>query len=612
MRPFILPSLLLAAGAAGAAAIEESHAQEYDYIIVGGGTAGLALATRLSQGLKKASILVIEAGPAALHEDGINIPGLKGSTLGGKYDWNFTTVPQTHLNNRTIFTPRGRVLGGTSALNLLTWDRAAAAEFDAWEAVGNPGWNWRTMSAAMEKAETYVGGPAGSGSSGPIHAVINRVIPLHQGSFIPAVSRNFPIPPNPDSLQGNPIGVMYQPENINPASYNRSYSATAYLPLAGPNLAVLTNSPVTKINFAPSNNPNQNGKGNNKPLLRATSVTLTNNTTLHATHEIILACGALSTPHLLELSGIGHPPLLRAAGISPVLINLPGVGENYQDHLRVQVSYQLRDGLGFVTGDMLATNATFAAEEWAKRLRGEAGFYDDTGAGYVFADWGRVVGAARGEGLVRLAEGLKGGGDVGSRKKVEMLRDRTVPQVEVIFSDGYTGVKGYPPVGSGLYGKGFFSLVAGLMHPLSRGSVHVDPRDPLGKPVVDPRFVDNEYDMEGLVEILKFCRRIARAEPLRSVWVAEYEPGEELVQTDEDWREYVRNTTLTVFHPMGTAAMLPRKDGGVVDSRLMVYGTANLRVVDASIIPVQISAHPQTAVYGIAEKAAEIIIAAHR
>jgi choline dehydrogenase-like flavoprotein len=626
MRRFILPSLLLA-GSAGAAAAQDCGGQEYDYvsrapsssssslsaqltltqIIVGGGTAGLALASRLSQGLKEASILVIEAGPAALDEDGINVPGLKGSTLGGKYDWNFNTVPQTHLNNRTIFTPRGRVLGGTSALNLLVWDRAAAAEFDAWEAVGNPGWNWRTMSAAIEKAETYVGGPAGSGTSGPIHATINRVIPLYMEPFIPAVSRTFPqIPHNPDSLQGNPIGVMHQPEAINPASYNRSYSANAYLPLAGANLAVLTNSPVSKINFSPA--PKHDS---NKPL-RAVSVTLQNTTTLSARHEIILSSGALSTPHLLELSGIGHPPILRAAGITS-LINLPGVGENYQDHLRTQISYQLRDDVpGFVTGDMLATNATFAAEEWAKRLRGEAGLYDDTAAGYVFADWGRVVAdQGRYEGLVRLArEGAKG--DVGSRKKVEMLADSTVPQVEVIFSDGYTGVKGYPAVGSGLYGKGFFTLVAGLMHPLSRGSVHVDPRDPLGKPVVDPRFVDNEYDMEGLVEILKFCRRIARAEPLRSVWVEEYEPGEELVRTDEDWREYVRNTTMTVFHPMGTAAMLPRKDGGVVDSRLMVYGTANLRVVDASIIPVEISAHPQTAVYGIAEMAAEIIIAAHR
>jgi choline dehydrogenase-like flavoprotein len=532
------------------------------------------------------------------------VPGLKGSTLGGKYDWSFSTVPQAHLKNRTIFTPRGRVLGGTSALNLLTWDRAAAPEYDNWEAVGNPGWNWKTMTAAMEKAETYVGGPPGSGTSGPIQAVINRVVPVHQESFIPTVANNFPIPFNPDSLQGNPIGVMYQPENIAPASYNRSYSANAYLPLAGPNLSILTNTQVAKVTL-------QKQPGNKN--LRATGVLLNNGTSLTARREVILCAGAIQSPQLLELSGIGQANVLRAAGIIR-LIDLPGVGENYQDHLRVQISYQLKDG--FIAGDEINTNATFAAEEWAKRLRGEPGFYDDTGGGYIFADWKRVVPGGDDSVLVGLAKGVVDGSahakDVGLRKKLEMLGDARVPQVEVIFSDGYTGVRGYPPVGSELYGKGFFSLIGGLMHPLSRGSVHVDPVNPGGKPVIDPRFVDNEYDMEGLVEILKFCRRIARAEPLRSVWVAEYEPGEALVQTDEDWREYIRNTTLTIFHPMGTAAMLPRKDGGVVDSKLTVYGTANLRVVDASIIPVEISAHPQTAVYGIAERAAEIIIAAHR
>ncbi|KAG7291954.1 hypothetical protein NEMBOFW57_001983 [Staphylotrichum longicolle] len=611
----ILTSLLLTA-ATGLAedSFKPPRAQVYDYIIVGGGTAGNALATRLSQGLKKASILVIEAGPAALHEDGINVPGLKGSTLGGKYDWNFTTVPQPYLKNRSIFTPRGRVLGGTSALNFLTWDRASAVEYDNWEAVGNPGWNWRTMTAAMEKAETYVNGPPGSGTSGPIHAVINRVVPVHQESFIPTVSANFPIPYNPDSLQGNPIGVMYQPENINPASYNRSYSANAYLPLAGPNLSLLTNTLVTKITFSPSP-PSPRGKQQQQqPLLRATGVTLANGTTLAARHTVILAAGAIGTPHLLELSGIGNATLLRAAGIAPQLVDLPGVGEHYQDHLRVQVSYQLRDE--YLAGDELNTNATFAAEEWAKRLRGEPGFYDDTGGGYVFADWKRVVPGGEDGALVRLARGVVNGGkgraDVGLRKQLEMLGDARVPQVEVIYSDGYTGVRGYPPAGSALYGKGFFTLIGGLMHPLSRGSVHVNPADPGGKPVIDPRFLDNEYDLAGVVEILKFCRRIARAEPLRSLWVQEYEPGEALVRTDEDWKEYIRNTTLTIFHPMGTAAMLPRKDGGVVDSKLTVYGTANLRVVDASIIPVEISAHPQTAVYGIAERAAEIIIAAHR
>lgn len=554
----------------------------------------------MSQRLQRSTILVIEAGPVALHEDGINVPGLRGSTLGGKYDWNFTTAPQANLKNRSIFTPRGRVLGGSSALNLMVWDRAAAAEFDQWEEVGNPGWNWNSMTAAMERAETYHGGPPGSGTSGPIQVVFNPVKRLHQDSFIPTVTSSLPIQFNPDSLQGNPIGVMFQPSSISPDPYNRSYSANSYLPLAGPNLSVLPSTLVTRINLR------QTSGG----LHRATGVTLANGTTISARKEVIVSAGAISTPQLLELSGIGGPAVLRAAGIPP-LIDLPGVGENYQDHLRVQVAYQLKDE--YLTRDELSTNATFAAEEWAKRLVGEPSFFDDTNFGFVFANWKQVVPGADDSRLAGLARAAVGGSrDVGRRKKLEQLADPTVPQVEVIYADGYIpGAKGYPPAGSPLYGKGFMAMIGGLMHPLSRGSVHVNATDPSGPPVIDPRFLDNEYDMEGLVEILKLLRRIAKAEPLRSLLVDEYEPGEDVVVTDDDWREYVRDTLDTIYHPMGTAAMLPRGDRGVVDSKLTVYGTENLRLADASVIPLEISAHPQTAVYGIAERAADIIVGAH-
>ncbi|GAB1311533.1 hypothetical protein MFIFM68171_01743 [Madurella fahalii] len=600
MFAYAFPLVVLVAAIISAASYARPpHDREFDYIVVGGGTAGNALATRLSQRLRHSKILVIEAGPVALHEDGINVPGLRGSTLGGKYDWNFTTVPQTHLKNRSLFTPRGRVLGGSSALNLMAWDRAAAAEFDQWEEVGNPGWNWNSMTAAMEKSETFHGGPSGSGTSGPIQAVFNRGERLHQDAFIPAVTSSSPIQANPDSLQGNPIGVMFQPSSIAPASYNRSYSANAYLPLAGPNLSILSSTLVSKLNL----------RQTNQGLHRVTGVTLANGTTISARKEVIVSAGAISTPQLLELSGIGRRSVLRAASI-PALIDLPGVGENYQDHLRVQISYQLKDE--YLTRDELLANATFAAEEWAKRLAGQPSFYDDSKFGFVFANWKQVVPGGDDSGLVGLARAAVGGSrDVGHRKKLEQLADPAVPQAEILYVDGYIGEKGYPPVGSPLRGKGFVTLVGGLMHPLSRGSVHVNAANPSGPPVLDPRFLDNEYDLEGLVEILKFLRRIARAEPLRSLWVDEYEPGEDVVVTDDDWREYVRDTLNTIFHPMGTAAMLPRKDGGVVDSELIVYGTENLRVADASVIPVEISAHPQTAVYGIAERAADIIVGKH-
>lgn len=538
---------------------------------MGGGTAGLALATRLSLGLPSAKIVVIEAGPSGLHEDGINVPGLKGSTIGGKYDWYFPTVPQKALNNRVVFNPRGKVLGGSSALNLLTWDRPAAREIEKWKELGNPGWGWKEMEAAMEKAETFVGGPPGSGTKGPIYALYNRQQAPFLNAVAPAVSSLHGIPLNSDSIQGNPIGIGYQPTNVNPTSYNRSYSANEYLSKAKSNLVVLTETRVAKVNLKKS------GK-----LQRATGVTLTDGTVITARKEVILSAGSIQSPNLLELSGIGGSDILKAAKIKQ-LIDLPGVGENYQEHLR--------------------------EEQWNRRLNNLSSWFDDARFSILFANWKQIIGGSDNAQVALARSLLAGSKDVGHKWKLEQLSDPKIPQIEMIFTSRYFGNKGYPPVGSPLNGKGFMAIIVGLMHPLATGSVHIDPANAtLGSPIIDPKFLNNEYDIQGLIHALKFARKIFQTEPLKSVVVSEYEPGLDAVKTDAEWRAYLLRNMGIIFHPMCTAAMLPKKDGGVVDPKLVVYGTENLRVVDASVIPVQISAHPQTVVYGIAEKAAEIII----
>ncbi|KAH7311410.1 hypothetical protein B0I35DRAFT_452675 [Stachybotrys elegans] len=573
--------------------------EKYDYIIVGGGTAGTALAARLSLGSSPStSILLIEAGPEVLDELNINIPGRRGAALGGRYDWNYTAVAQPGLANRVMLVSRGKVLGGSSALNLLVWDKAAAAEYDAWEEVGNPGWNWETLSRAMTKSENYTGGPEGSGTSGPVHAVVNRIFPTHQYAFIPTLTGNFDIAENRNSLQGNPIGVMLQPGSIDPAIYNRSYSTNAYLPLVkgAKNLEIVTSTTVARINLS---RVSDRGK-----KYRATGVQLSDGTTITANKEVILAAGSIGTPNLLELSGIGQAEVIQDAGITH-LIDLPGVGENYQDHLRIPLSYQLKDN--FTSADRLRSNATFAEIELQKWLAGEVSLWDYSASGFGFTNWNQVLNNdSHIKALAREVVGTSP--DVGLRKKLQFLDDPSVPQVELIYVDGYGGVKGYPAIGTELFGKGFVTLNAGLMHPLTRGTVHINSSNPLGKPIIDPRHLGNKHDLEAMVELAKLGRRIATSEPLRSLWVSEYEPGMDIVQTDEEWRDYVRRGTFTINHPIGTAAMLPRKDGGVVDHHLKVYGTSNLRIVDSSIFPVQISAHPQSVVYGIAELAAERIL----
>ena len=570
--------------------------------MIGGGPGGSAIATRLSQGLPWAQILLIEAGPAAPGEDRINIPGRKGSTLGTTYDWNFTTIAQPGAKNRVFSVNRGKVLGGSSALNLMSWDRASAPEYDAWEDLGNPGWDWSSMIAAMKKAETFTPSPhygsTGVGTTGPVKTVINRFIPAHQESWIPTMN-SLGVPLNLESLGGNPLGVMYQPSNIDSANWNRSYAANGYLPQAGSNLQILTGKRVVKINLKRS--------GRSRV---ATGVTLQDGTVIKAWEEVVLSAGSIQSPGLLELSGIGRSDVLAAAGVEQI-IDLPGVGENLQDHIRIQSSFQLKDN--YTSFDILRHNATYAAEQLALWRAGQYSMYDYTGSGYTFLTWAKALGSGAST-LLSLAQSALGGTTPSSpidQKKLSFLSNPAVPQLEVIFSDGYTGVKGYPAPTTPLYGKGFFSLIAAVMHPLSRGSVHIQTATATDNPKINPNYLSNEHDIQSAVEAIKYVRRIANTAPMVDLWDAEYEPGLAAVPaTDNDaqWRDFVLNTTLSIFHPAGTCAMMPENKGGVVSPALIVYGTTNLRVVDASVMPVLVSGHIQTAVYGIAERAAEIMI----
>ncbi|KAK0750532.1 hypothetical protein B0T18DRAFT_428459 [Schizothecium vesticola] len=574
----------------------------FDFIVVGGGTAGSAFAARLSIRLPWASILLIEAGPSALDEDRINIPGRKGSTIGTVYDWNFTTTPQPGAKNRIFANPRGKVLGGSSAMNLMSWDRASAPEYDAWGSFGNSGWSWKSMISAMKKAETFTPSPhygtQGVGSSGPIKTLINRFIPEHQKAWIPTMN-NLGVPLNLESLGGNPLGVMYQPSNIDSGPWNRSYAANGYLPTAGPNLQILTNTRVAKINLVKSGASHT-----------ATGVTLQNGTVIPARKEVIISAGSLQSPGLLELSGIGSRPILLAAGIPP-LIDLPGVGANLQDHIRVQSSFQLKPA--YTSFDILRYNTTFFASQLALRRAGLPSVLDYTASGYAFTTWATAAaGTNTSTALLALARAaLANSTHPVDKKRLALLSNPAVPQLEIIFSDGYTGVRGYPAVGTPLYGEDFFTLIAAVAHSLSRGSVHISSSNISIPPVINPNYLSNEYDIAAAVTAAKYIRKIANTAPMRDLWTEEYEPGVGVVPEGEgreaEWRDFVKETTLSIFHPAGTCAMMKRGEGGVVDGELRVYGTENVRVVDASVMPLLVAGHVQTGVYGIAERAAGVV-----
>lgn len=276
---------------------------------------------------------LIEAGPAAPDELGINVPGMFGSTIGGPYDWNFTTTPQPGLGDRLVNLTRGKVLGGSSALNYMVWNRASAPEYDVWETLGNPGWNWDSMLAGMAKSENFTGvdsqdyGHVGRGTQGPIHNVVLRHKTEQVQAWVPTLE-SLGLSHNLESLGGSPIGAMNQPSNTNLHNDTRSYSANSYLPQAESNVDLLLSTRVAKINLeVPS--ASLFGRRASQDGVIATGVTLEDGSVIAARKEVILSAGSLQSPGILELSGVGQKDVLDAVGIGQ-LIDLPGVGENLQ------------------------------------------------------------------------------------------------------------------------------------------------------------------------------------------------------------------------------------------------------------------------------------------
>lgn len=267
-----------------------------------------------------------------------------GSTIHGPYDWNFTTTPQPGLGGDLVDLTRGKVLGGSSALNYMLWNRASAPEYDIWETLGNPGWNWDSMLSAMVKSENFTGvdsqdyGHIGRGTRGPIHNVVTRYRAEQSQAWVPTLE-NLGLSHNLESLGGNPLGAMIQPASMNPDNYTRSYSANSYLPRAGSNLDLLLSSRVAKINLE-ATYTSLPGKRASQDDFVATGVTLQNGSVITAKKEVILSAGSIQSPGILEFSGIGKRDVLDTVGIKQI-IDLP-VGENFQGecqsatkHLRV-------------------------------------------------------------------------------------------------------------------------------------------------------------------------------------------------------------------------------------------------------------------------------------
>jgi choline dehydrogenase len=527
---------------------------EYDYIIVGGGSAGCVLASRLSENGKN-EVLLLEAGP----EDKnfwIHLPiGYYKTIYNKNISWGYITAPDPNINYRSIFWPRGKVLGGSSSVNGLIYIRGQAEDFNEWEALGNRGWGWQDILPYFKKSENQERGECEyHGSQGPLSVSdIKMKHPLCEAYLNACYEAGIPL--NSDFNGPKQLGAGYY--QLTTSKGRRISSAVAYLrpALSRKNLCVYTNSLVTKLLI----------KDNCVYGVEILKNGLRSNIRAHK--EVLLCAGAINTPQILQLSGIGDEEFLRELNIK-VLHHLPGVGNNLQDHYQVRSVYHCKKPW--------TLNVTSRNLLWLAKVAIE------------FA-------------LFRRGPLTVGAGQVG----VFACSDNTMqrPDLQIHFMPFSTDLPGL-----GLHKFSAFTATVCQLRPQSRGYIKIVSSDPLKAPLIQPNYLFAKSDIEVTLAGIKLMRLIARTPSLLRYIHNEFEPGL-TCNSDEDLIAFARHKGTTIFHPCGTCKM-GSDSQAVVDTNLKVWGIHGLRVIDASVMPTIISGNTNATVIMIAEKASDMILSA--
>lgn len=534
---------------------------EFDYIIIGAGSAGCVLADRLSASGKH-RVLVLEAGGSD-QRFWIQTPiGYGKLFYDDKVNWKYITEPDAGINNRRSYWPRGKVVGGSSSINAMVYIRGQQQDYDDWRDLGNPGWGWQDVLPYFRKSETFSdGGNEYRGDSGPLYVnnVSSQYHPLCKRFF--EAARQNGIDYNPDFNTGDQEGVGYY--QITTRDGRRMSAARAYLhpALKRPNCEVIKRAQVTRILF-------DDRIANGVEYIR-------NGQThqLKANREVIVSAGAINSPQLLQLSGVGDPELLKGFGIEP-LLELPGVGRNLQDHLDYSIYYRSR-----------VPTLNNQLRPWTGKLL--------AGLQYLLLR----------NGLLSLSVNQAGG-------FVRSHPSRPRPNMQMYFAAmTYTRAPpGERPLLQPDPFPGFLNSI-GLTRPASRGHLQIDSADPRAPVKIYPNYLSAEDDITQMLEGARLLRQLASMPALAELIESETKPGH-AIQSDDEFIEDIRQRADTVFHPSCTCMMGPDPKTAVVDAKCRVYGVDRLRVVDTSIFPTVISGNTNAPTIMVAEKAADMMLGA--
>jgi choline dehydrogenase-like flavoprotein len=518
--------------------------ESFDYVIVGGGTAGCVLANRLSADAG-VTVALIEAGPPD-SDPAIRVPAMVAKAIGNpRHSWGYVTVPQRAVDDRVLPVPRGRVLGGCSSINGMVYFRGHPREYDEWR---QPGWTYADLKPYFERLENYEAAHTPQRHrGGPVNVIdIPRPNPL-VGRFL-AAADSLGLPRCADFNGGDPEG--FGPRQATIRDGHRESGVTAYLNSVRQrrNLKIMTDAPVTRVLF--------DGR-------RATGIEMARagvRIVVKAGREIIVACGAYGSPQLLQLSGIGDAAALQALGIESIH-DLPAVGKNLHDHPAASIA-------------MRTANTESYGLSWRTVPRSIL-----IGAQYLLNRSGPLA-----------SNVFEANGFMRSRPQ----EDR--PDLQIIFMPAHRNASGHwLPRGHG-YGIIFVNL-----RPVSRGSVTLISSDPHAKPAIDFNFLADPHDLEVLVKGFEAARSLLAASSFAPLHSVEVSPGPE-VQGRAQIESHIRQSLVTVHHPCGTCRL-----GDVVDASLKVKGVEALRVVDASVIPTVIAGNSNIPVTAVAERGADLI-----